>query len=417
MVVRCGRRWGKTAFASVLVCDGVARGESWGIFAPDYKITAEAYREIFEILSPITLSASKVEGVIRCLGGGRVDFWSLAKERAGRSRKYHGVIVDEAAFVEGGFEFMDSIWKKSIKPTLLDYRGVAWVLSTPSGKDDDNWFYSICHDPESEFVEFHAPTSTNPYLPVEEVEALEKDNPPEVYQQEYLAEFVDWSGVAMFPTEFLLVDGKPVPMPTKTGLIYSTIDTAIKAGQQHNSTAVIWWAYDELLALAPGLMPIKILDWDIVQIEGAAQSGWLPSVNMRGEELAQLCGARYGYSREFIEDKATGSVFIQQANNLRREGGQSPAYGIDGKLTAMGKEERAVAAAPFVFRGDVKITKEAYEKVKRHKKRTANHLLVQTESFRIGSKVKDGLDLLDCFTYGVLVGSLPHQRGLLRKAS
>ena len=44
-------------------------------------------------------------------------------------------------------------------------------------------------------------------------EDLRKDNDPLVYAQEYLAEFVDWSGVAFFSREKLLVDNQPLPLP------------------------------------------------------------------------------------------------------------------------------------------------------------------------------------------------------------
>ena len=348
------------------------------------------------MLDPITFSASKIDGVIRCVGGGRVDFWTLNNPRAGRSRKYHGVIIDEAAFAG---DDMEAIWTQSIKPTLLDYRGVAWAMSTPSGKDDDNWFYSICTDPESQFVEFHAPTSANPYLPADEVAKLEADNSPEVYRQEYLAEFVDWSGVAFFPLESLLVDGRPVPTPSSCDTVIAIIDTAIKTGQEHNSTAVIYGSYNSLLTTAP----VNILDWDLIQIEGAQQADWLPSVYARGEELAGECGARFGFSGAVIEDKATGTVLIQQATNLRQRGASAPAFAIDSKLTAMGKDERAIAASPYVYRGDVKITEYAFNKTKVHKRISANHLLKQVTGFRVGSKAKDGLDCLDTFCYLVLM--------------
>lgn len=408
MAIRCGRRWGKTAMATTIICDGAARGENWGLFAPDYKITSETYRDIFEILDPITVSASKIDGVIRLIGGGRVDFWTLNNPRAGRSRKYHGVIIDEAAFAGPD---MGDIWTKSIKPTLLDYRGVGWALSTPSGKDDENWFYSICNDPASGFVEFHAPSSTNPHLPEDEIAKLETDNSPEVYRQEYLAEFVDWTGVAFFPIDALLVDHPtllagdgnplkvPVPMPERCDTVLALVDTAIKSGQEHNSTAVTWFSYNSLLPKAM----VNILDWDIIQIEGAAQAAWLPSIYARSEELARQCGARMGSSGAIIEDKATGTVLIQQATNLRRQGIAAPAFAIDSKLTAMGKDERAIAASPYVYAGDVKITEYAFHKTKIHKKISANHLLKQIGSFRVGSKATDGLDLLDTFCYGVLM--------------
>ena len=390
-VVRCGRRWGKTLEAAAVICDGAARGESWGIFAPDYKILSETYREIYEILDPIIVSASKIDGVIRVLGGGRVDFWTLNNPRAGRSRKYHGVIIDEAAFAG---KDMQEIWEKSIKPTLLDYGGCAWVLSTPAGKDEENWFYSICNDPQSLFVEFHAPTSANPHLPREEVEKLKAENSPEVYRQEYEAEFVDWSGVAFFSIEALLVNGAAVPMPTRCDTVFAIIDTAIKSGQEHDSTGVIYVAYNSLTKPCT-----IILDWDIVQIEGAQQEAWLPSVYARCEQLARQCGARRGSSGALIEDKATGTVLIQQAINKGH-----PARAIDSKLTAMGKDERAIAASPYVYAGDVKIADEAFHKTKVHKRISANHLVKQVTSFRIGDKDgKRADDLLDCLTYAVVV--------------
>lgn len=381
--------------ASTIICDGAARGESWGLFAPDYKITSETYRDIFEILDPIAVSASKIDGVIRCVGGGRVDFWTLNNPRAGRSRRYHGVVIDEAAFAGPD---MDKIWTTAIKPTLLDYRGVGWVLSTPAGKDDDNWFYTICNDPRSEFVEFHAPTSTNPFLPADEVAKLALENSPEVYRQEYLAEFVDWAGVAFFPLESLLVNGAPMPMPQHCDVVLATVDTAIKSGQEHNSTGVTYWSYNTLTH--PQTL---ILDWDIVQIEGAGQAEWLPSVFARCEELARMCGARRGSAGALIEDKATGTVLLQQATNLQAQGKFAPAHAIDSKLTAMGKDERAIAASPHVYAGDVKITDRAYNKTTVHKRISANHLIKQITNFRVGSKVTDGLDLLDTFCYGVLM--------------
>ena len=349
-----------------------------------------------EILDPIMAASSKMEGVIRCVGGGRVDFWTLNNPRAGRSRRYHGVVIDEAAFAGAD---MGTIWTQSIKPTLLDFKGVAWVLSTPSGKDDNDWFYQICTDPSLGFSEYHAPTSTNPYLPADEVARLALDNSPEVYRQEYLAEFVDWSGVAFFPISSLFVDGRPAPMPTKCDTVLAVVDTAIKSGQEHNSTAVLYVSYNTLTH--PQTL---LLDWTLVQIEGADQADWLPSVYARGEELSRQCGARYGFTGALIEDKATGTVLLQQARNLRERGGaHAPSFAIDSVTTAMGKDERAIAASPYVYAGDIAITQEAFDKVTVHKGRSANHLIVQITGFRVGAKKKDGMDLLDTFCYAVLL--------------
>src|SRR6185437_8139538 len=124
--IRCGRRWGKTALALAIACDAAIKRQAIGIFAPDYKILAETFNEMADILEPVKKASSKVEGTIRTTTGGRIDFWTLENERAGRSRKYHKVIIDEGAF---GKPSLMGIWEKSIKPTLLDYRGTAMVLS------------------------------------------------------------------------------------------------------------------------------------------------------------------------------------------------------------------------------------------------------------------------------------------------
>jgi hypothetical protein len=140
-----------------------------------------------------------------------------------------------------------------------------------------------------------------------------------------------------------------------------------------------------------------ILDWDIVQIEGALLEIWLPTVFSRLEELAQQCQARFGSIGTMIEDKNSGTILLQQA--LRRG---LPATPIDSKLTALGKDERGLNVSGYVFRGEVKYTDYAFNKVTTYKRRTKNHLVDQIESFRMGDKNgKREDDLLDTFCYGI----------------
>ncbi|WP_455387428.1 hypothetical protein [Petrachloros mirabilis] len=390
--VRCGRRWGKTQFAVSLCAQSATNKQSWGIFAPDYKILSETYRELETILRPVTESSSKTDGLIRLITGGRIDFWTLNNPRAGRSRKYHGVILDEVAFAGPD---MTDLWQKAIAPTLLDYKGQAWALSTPNGLDPENWFCRICTEPELGWKQFHAPTSSNPFLDSDAVAKLQSEYPPLVYQQEYLAEFVDWSGSAFFSEDALLHDGKPVEYPKRCDTVFAIIDTAVKDTLEHDGTAVIYCAKDRH-AIDHHL---TILDWDVLQIEGYLLETWLPGVYMRLDELTAQTGARYGSSGTFIEDKSTGSVLIQHARN---RGMQVEA--IDSTLTALGKDPRAISASPYVYRGDVKISQHAYDKVKNYRGQTRNHLLSQVCGYRPGTKTPHGMDLLDAFTYSVMLG-------------
>ena len=56
------------------------------------------------------------------------------------------------------------------------------------------------------------------------------------------------------------------------------------------------------------------------------------------------------------------------------------------------------------FRGQVKYTDYAYNKVIEYKRRTKNHLMDQIESFRMGDKDRRREDdLLDAFCYGIAI--------------
>lgn len=404
VVSRCGRRWGKNVVGESVASDDASKGRLVGWFAPENRRAAESFNVIRETLAPIEKTGtSKTEHVIRTITGGRVDFWSLEDENAGRGRKYHRIIVDEAAFTKP--KTID-IWTKSIKPTLLDYGGRALVMSNTNGIDPDNFLWDLCHNPAHGFVQFHAPTRSNPHLPAAEVAALARDNLPLVYQQEYLAEFVDWSGSAFFSRDSLLVNGEPVEPPVRCEAVFAVIDSATKTGQKNDGTGVVYFAVVRNAVrpvTADGQVgppySLVILDWDLTQIEGDLLITWLPTVFQNLEALAASCRARTGSLGAMIEDKSSGMILLQQA---ARKG--YPATAIDSPLTAVGKDERCISVSGYVYRGLVKLSRLAYDKVINYKGTTRNHLLGQLVGFRVGDKDATRQDdLLDCAAYGIAI--------------
>jgi hypothetical protein len=279
--------------------------------------------------------------------------------------------------------------------------GRAWVFSTPNGNSDDNFFHKVCTDPKLGFKEFHAPTITNPYVTAEELEKLRLRNHPLVFKQEYLAEFVDWTGVQFFSLESLLVDRKPVVYPLHVDGVFATIDSATKTGKEHDGTAVCYWAVSKHVG-----HPLVLLDWDIVQIQGDLLETWLPTVFQQLEFLAKVTKARAGSVGALIEDKNSGTILIQQA---QRRGW--PAQAIDSKLTSLGKDERAISVSGYVYRGEVKLSQHAYDKVVTFKEQSRNHLLTQVLNFKIGDKdaSKRADDLADTFMYGVAIALGNHE--------
>jgi hypothetical protein len=397
--LRCGRRWGKTDYGKILAGDAIGKGRNVGIFVPTYKTVSETYNELEVLLAPIKKSANKSTMVFKSVNGGGIDFWSLdgSNEMPGRGRKYDLVIIDEGAFTRPN---MLDVWKKAIKPTLIDRKGRAVVMSTPNGADDENFFYAICNDPQYGFTEFHAPTAQNPYLPAEDVAKLIYDYPPLVYKQEILAEFINWGGDAFFKVEYLLNNGKPVGDPVNCEYILATIDSAVKDGVAHDGTAVCYWAFNKYGNGAP----LTLLDWDVVKIDGALLIDWLPGVYANMERWSDRLKARYGYEHSeggvYIEDKASGIILLQQC---ALQG--YVATPIPSGITAVGKDGRAIGVSGHVYGHKVKIHECAFTKVKEYNGKTKNHLLAQIEKFYLNDKeaYKRADDLLDAFVYGPAV--------------
>ncbi|BDO50459.1 terminase [Escherichia coli] len=406
--VCCGRRWGKTvmlvniatSFATrkfAIPTTGQLIAGRVGIFTAQYRQYQEIWDEISAVLQPLILSQSKNEKRIILRNGGRIDFWVTDNNKlAGRGRKYHAVLIDEAAFTKSP-EMLEEIWPRAIRPTLVDYRGCAWVFSTPNGIDESNFFYAICHDESLGFVMHHAPTSSNPYIPKEELEETEKKSDPRVWQQEYLAEFVDWSKDALLDVDKLLVDGQPIEMPPHCDMIFAVMDTALKGGTENDGTGVVYFAYESTYSDEPKL---TIIDWDVTQIKASLLPEYIPGVYDNLERLAKLCRPRLGSQGIFMEDAAMGAILNQKAET---EGWDMTP--IKSALTSKGKDERAVMASSYHYQGMCKIVREAYDKTVSFKRTTANHLIKQIAGFHLADKDahKRADDLFDCYTYGLII--------------
>ena len=293
---------------------------------------------------------------------------------------------------------MLKIWQTAIKPSLLDYKGSCIVASTPNGVSDENFFYQICNDPDHGFTVYHAPTHTNPHLPKDELYKLERENHPMVFKQEYLAQFVDWGGAAFFDIGKMMVNGAPIPYPSRCDAVYAVIDTAVKGGKEHDGTAVI---YISTNIYNPSQPSLTILDWDVVQIDGALLETWLPTVFQRLDDLATQVGAKMGVTGVFIEDASAGSILLQQGYSRGWN-----VHAIDNKLLMQGKDQRAISVSGHYYQEKIKLSQYAYDKTVSFKGIVRNHLLTQISGFRIGDKQASSRadDLLDTFVYSIAIG-------------
>jgi len=151
----------------------------------------EVWREAVRTFAPILTRRNVQERRLEFLTGGLLEFWSLDNPDVARGRKYKRVIVDEAAMVPG---LMDA-WQYSIRPTLADYQGDAWFLSTPKGRNAFWQMWQWGQDAQkAEWASWQMPSSVNPLLATAEIDEMRRTMPERTYQQEILAAFVEDGG-------------------------------------------------------------------------------------------------------------------------------------------------------------------------------------------------------------------------------
>jgi len=190
-VADCGRRFGKSLLGENVTIRPALNGEPTGWFSPTYKMLAEVWREVKQIVRPVIAKSSEEEKRLELVGGGVIDMWSLDRPDVARGRKYKNIVVDEAAMIPD----LMSIWDHVLRPTLADLRGTAWFFSTPKGRNGFWQLYQRGQDEqESDWRSWAFPTGDNPFIPSSEIEAMRRSMPERIFQQEILAAFLDDAG-------------------------------------------------------------------------------------------------------------------------------------------------------------------------------------------------------------------------------
>ena len=191
-VLACGRRWGKTTLGIDRLIEPALRGFPVAWMAPTYKSLLDAWRILSNLLAPVTRRAADAEHRIELVTDGVIEGWSLDNAETVRGRAYKRVVIDEAAQVSG----LDTAWQNVIRPTLTDFEGDAWLLSTPAGL---NFFWQLhrrASDPQQfpDWASWQRPTSENPHVPGEEIARAQRESPESVFRQEYQADFIEGTG-------------------------------------------------------------------------------------------------------------------------------------------------------------------------------------------------------------------------------
>lgn len=203
-----GRRVGKSEFAVMWVLrkyrEARARGVSgviWIVY-PTYQIARTAWRK-FKRLCPAAwvvqyLGTEQSPQAIHLRGGITIEFKSGANP---------GSLVGEgllAAWLDECGEIKERVWAESLRPTLADHIAPALLTGTPKGH---NWYWKLFQNGWSPYFPDTAsigldtgqgvPSHENPYLELEEIEAMGREMSQRLYKQEILARFLSAEGAVL----------------------------------------------------------------------------------------------------------------------------------------------------------------------------------------------------------------------------
>ena len=159
--------------------------------SPVYSQTTKVQKELMQAIgaSGIVKNCNYSDNYIRLKNGSEILFRSAEKYDNIRGLTVDYGILDEAAFMK------QDAWKEAIRPVFMVRGKKVLFISTPKGK---NWFYELFQLAKSpDYTNYTAYTGSSydtPYIALEEIEDAKRTLPPNVFQQEYLAKFIDSGG-------------------------------------------------------------------------------------------------------------------------------------------------------------------------------------------------------------------------------
>lgn len=194
-VACCGRRFGKTflGLIAVLVGHGPRRGKGhwkgaldggviWWVTKSD-KVARKVWRDLKRALKDWPdLRKREDERRVEFPGGGLIEVRSAHDPESLRGDGLDGVVIDEAAFCHA------DTWTV-LRPALADKQGWTIFISTPNGH---NWFHDEFRYAETdpEYARWHLPSSSNPTLTPNEIDAMRRKMGSFKFARECLAQFV-----------------------------------------------------------------------------------------------------------------------------------------------------------------------------------------------------------------------------------
>jgi hypothetical protein len=184
-VVATGRQFGKSLLAQNLMLYWLLKnGNQKGCWiSPIYNQSKKVFQELSNAANAIITHSNKADLTMEFVNGSTLQFLSAERYDSIRGFSFSHMVVDEAAFIK------EIAMQEAILPTLSALGKKCLIISTPKSK---NWFYNTYlkgGDGVGDYVSFRGISTDNPHISQQFINEQRKSLPPEIFKQEYLAEF------------------------------------------------------------------------------------------------------------------------------------------------------------------------------------------------------------------------------------
>lgn len=248
--------------------------------SPVYSQTQKVQKELNSILSGTNLIKSNnyTDNELILINDSQITFRSGERYDNIRGATFDYGVIDECAFLK------EEAWTAAIRPTLSIRGKKVLFISTPKGKNWVHKLYELGKSDNPNYASYNAPSSTSPYMPLEELEDARKTLPPKIFEQEYEAAWIDDGGEVFSNLKNVTFD--QWPKSDKSKRFYAGLDL----GKQEDYTALT-------------IMSDK---GEVVEIYHMRQTDW----NILIDDLAKIINKYNAIT--IIETNSIGDVIFDQ---------------------------------------------------------------------------------------------------------
>ena len=195
-VVVAGRRFGKTFLSTAELLNRalIAKDQNVWYVAPTYKAAKEiAWEMLISQIPPEYIAKTNETALtLSLLNGSTISLKGAEKPDNLRGRSLDFVVLDEFA------DMRPQAWYEVLRPSLSDRRGSAVFIGTPKGRNHFYDLYGKGVDGDEGWKSYQYTTIEGGNVEANEIASARADLDERTFQQEYEAQFVNYSGIIYY---------------------------------------------------------------------------------------------------------------------------------------------------------------------------------------------------------------------------